>query len=104
MAGKDFDPSMRPVVLVVLANRSVPTYLYDGSLVMGNLMLAAREQGIGSCWIHRAKENLTPRRVSRSSKTLASKETTRGSVTAFWVMQRGRHPRLRRERKTTSIA
>lgn len=57
MAGKDFDPFYgAPVVLVVLANRSVPTYLYDGSLVMGNLMLAAREQGIGSCWIHRAKE------------------------------------------------
>lgn len=57
MTGKDFDPFYgAPVVLVVLANRSVPTYLYDGSLVLGNLMLAAREQGIGSCWIHRAKE------------------------------------------------
>ena len=33
-----------------------PTYVYDGSLVMGNLMLAAHELGIGSCWIHRAKE------------------------------------------------
>ena len=31
-------------------------YLYDGSLVMGNLMLAAHGLGIGSCWIHRAKE------------------------------------------------
>ena len=27
-----------------------------GSLVMGNLMLAAHELGLGSCWIHRAKE------------------------------------------------
>lgn len=45
-----------PVVLIVLADRSRPTYLYDGSLVMGNLMLAAHELGIGSCWIHRAKE------------------------------------------------
>ena len=44
------------VVLVVLADRSVPTYVYDGSLVMGNLMNAAHEQGLGSCWIHRAKE------------------------------------------------
>ena len=32
------------------------TYLYDGSLVMGNLMLAAHSLGLGSCWIHRAKE------------------------------------------------
>ena len=45
-----------PVVLVVLADKSKSTYLYDGSLVMGNLMLAAYDQGLGSCWIHRAKE------------------------------------------------
>ena len=45
-----------PVVLVVLADKNVPTYLYDGSLVMANLMLAAHDLGIGSCWIHRAKE------------------------------------------------
>lgn len=45
-----------PVVIVVLADRKVPTYLYDGSLVMGNLMNAAHALGIASCWIHRAKE------------------------------------------------
>ncbi len=45
-----------PVVIAVLADRGVPTYLYDGSLVMGNLMNAAHALGIGSCWIHRAKE------------------------------------------------
>lgn len=45
-----------PVVLVVLADRTRPTYLYDGSLVMGNLMNAAHALGLGSCWIHRARE------------------------------------------------
>lgn len=45
-----------PVVLVVLAKKDMPTYLYDGSLVMGNLMLAAHAEGVASCWIHRAKE------------------------------------------------
>ena len=45
-----------PVVLVVLADKSVGTYKYDGSLVMENLMLAANAVGLGSCWIHRAKE------------------------------------------------
>ncbi|MBQ4284552.1 MAG: nitroreductase [Lachnospira sp.] len=45
-----------PVVLVVLADKNCNTYVYDGSLVMGNLMLAAHSLGIGSCWIHRAKE------------------------------------------------
>lgn len=45
-----------PVVVVVLAEKKYPTYLYDGSLVMGNLMLSAHAHGIASCWIHRAKE------------------------------------------------
>lgn len=55
--GSDADPFYgAPAVLVVLADRSVPTYLYDGSLVMGNLMNAAHALGLGTCWIHRAKE------------------------------------------------
>lgn len=55
--GMDKDPFYgAPVVFVVLADRSVPTYLYDGSLVMGNLLNAAHAAGLGSCWIHRAKE------------------------------------------------
>lgn len=45
-----------PAVIIVLADRTIPTYIYDGSLVMGNLMLAAHKLGLGSCWIHRAKE------------------------------------------------
>lgn len=45
-----------PCVLVVLADRSIPTAVYDGSLVLGNMMLAAHAEGLGSCWIHRARE------------------------------------------------
>ena len=44
------------LVLVVLADKSAFTYLYDGSLVMENLQLAAHALGLGACWIHRAKE------------------------------------------------
>ena len=60
-AGKDpffrADPFYgAPVVLVVLADKSAFTYLYDGSLVMENLQLAAHALGLGACWIHRAKE------------------------------------------------
>lgn len=55
--GTEADPFYgAPVVLVVLADRTRPTYLYDGSLVMGNLMNAAHALGLGSCWIHRARE------------------------------------------------
>ena len=53
----DFDPFYgAPAVLVVLAEKARPTAVYDGSLVMGNLMLAAHSLGLGSCWIHRAEE------------------------------------------------
>ena len=52
-----FDPFYNaPVILIVLADKSEGTYLYDGSLVIGNLMNAASSLGLGSCWIHRAKE------------------------------------------------
>ncbi|MBQ0012307.1 MAG: nitroreductase [Clostridiales bacterium] len=55
--GANSDPFYgAPELLIVLANKSIPTYLYDGSLVMGNLMNAAADLGVSSCWIHRAKE------------------------------------------------
>lgn len=52
-----FDPFYgAPVILIVLAKKDVWTHVYDGSLVMGNLMNAAESLGIASIWIHRAKE------------------------------------------------
>ena len=52
-----FDPFYNaPVILMVLADKSVPTSVYDGSLVLGNMMNAAWSLGLGSIWIHRAKE------------------------------------------------
>lgn len=55
--GRDGDPFYgAPLVFAVLADKSVSTHVYDGSLVLGNMMLAAHALGLGSCWIHRAKE------------------------------------------------
>lgn len=52
-----FDPFYgAPVILIVLADRNWGTHVYDGSLVMGNMMLAAHALGLGCVWIHRAKE------------------------------------------------
>lgn len=57
IAGRDYDQFYNaPVLMVVLADRSVSTRVYDGSLVMGNLLNAADACGLGACWIHRAKE------------------------------------------------
>ncbi len=55
--GADMDPFYgAPELVIVLANRDIPTYVYDGSLVMGNMMNAAADLGVASCWIHRARE------------------------------------------------
>ena len=45
-----------PTVIIVFADKEVPTYKEDGSLVMGNLLNAAHALELGSCWVHRAKE------------------------------------------------
>ena len=45
-----------PIILIVLAKKDIGTHVYDGSLVLGNLMNAAEDLGIASIWIHRAKE------------------------------------------------
>lgn len=45
-----------PCVIVVLSDPERMTWVEDGSLMLGNLMNAAHSLGLGSCWIHRAKE------------------------------------------------
>ncbi|MBR1721854.1 MAG: nitroreductase [Treponema sp.] len=45
-----------PELIVVLADKNVPTHVYDGSLVLGNMMNEAESLGVATCWIHRAKE------------------------------------------------
>ncbi|MBQ6610875.1 MAG: nitroreductase [Oscillospiraceae bacterium] len=45
-----------PAILIVLAEKDWRNAAYDGSLVMGNLMLAAHSLGLGSIWINRAKQ------------------------------------------------
>ena len=54
---KGFDPFYgSPVILIVLADKNWANRIYDGSLVMGNMMLAAHSLGLGCTWIHRARE------------------------------------------------
>ena len=55
--GMENDPFYgAPAILVVLAKKEVHTAIYDGSLCLGNMMLAAHSLGLGSCWVHRARE------------------------------------------------
>ncbi|MBQ1865087.1 MAG: nitroreductase [Thermoguttaceae bacterium] len=55
--GVDTDPFYgAPTIIVVFADTNRSTYLEDGALAIGNMMLGAYAVGLGSCWIHRAKE------------------------------------------------
>lgn len=57
MGADNTDPFYNaPAVLIVLAKKDMVNRVYDGSLVMQNLMLASYDMGLGSIWIHRAKE------------------------------------------------
>lgn len=48
-----FDPFYgAPVILIVLADKTWVNRAYDGSLALGNMMLASHELGLGRCWIH----------------------------------------------------
>ncbi len=74
-----FDPFYgAPAMLIVLTKKDNPNRVYDVSLVMGNLMLAAHELGIGSCWIHRAKEEFETEWGKELLKTLGIEEEYEG--------------------------
>lgn len=56
-APEGFDPFYgAPVIIMVIANKSFPTYVYDGALAVGNMLNAAKSLDLGGIWIHRAKE------------------------------------------------
>ena len=74
-----FDPFYgAPVILIVLARKDWPNRVYDGSLVMGNLMLAAHALGIGSCWIHRAREEFETEEGTALLRSLGITEAYEG--------------------------
>lgn len=77
LGNPDCDPFYgAPVIVIVLADKTVPTYIEDGSLVMGNLMHAAYALGVDSCWIHRARQEFE----SEEGKALLKKWGIEGDL------------------------
>ncbi len=75
----DVDPFYgAPVIIVVLAKKDIATRVYDGSVVMENMMLAANSLGIGSCWIHGAKEEFETEEGKEILKSLGIEEEYEG--------------------------
>lgn len=58
MGREGVDPFYGAPVILLVAVENYPNAVYDGSCVMDNLLNAAWAMGVGSCWIHRAKEEL----------------------------------------------
>lgn len=85
--GKDVDPFYNaPVVLIVLADKAAPTYLYDGTLVMENLMLAPMMRDSEVVGFTVQRKNLKAKRAKKYSNHSALRVTMRVSVTALSVM------------------
>ena len=56
--GRDLDPFYgAPVILLVAAHKDGLSSM-DGAATIENMLLEATNQGLASCWIHRAKEEL----------------------------------------------
>ena len=61
-----------PAILIALADKSAMTGVYDATLMMGNMLLAAYSLGLGSIWIHRAKEEFQTEEYKQLLKDLGA--------------------------------
>lgn len=65
-------------LLIVLANSEFPTYVEDGASVLAVLVNAAYAVGVGSCWIHRAREEFSSKKGKGLLKECGIPETYEG--------------------------
>lgn len=98
-----FDPFYgAPAILIVLAKKDSPHKLYDGSLIMGNMMLAADALGLGTCWIHRAKEEFETEEGKQILRDLGITEEYEGIGHLALGYPEGAHP-VARPRKENYV-
>ena len=65
-------------LLIVLADCEFPTYVEDGSSVLTVLVNAAHAIGVGSCWIHRARDEFASEKGKALLKEWGIPETYEG--------------------------
>ena len=58
MNNLNIDPFYGAPVVLLVACKKWRNSPYDGSCMIENMMIEACSQGLGTCWIHRAKEEL----------------------------------------------
>ena len=75
----DMDPLYgAKTLLIVLADSEYPTYVEDGSSVLCVLVNAAHAVGVGSCWIHRARDEFASQKGKELLKEWGIRETYEG--------------------------
>lgn len=100
---ESFDPFYgAPAILIVLAKKDSPHRVYDGSLIMGNMMLAADALGLGTCWIHRAKEEFETEEGKAILRELGITEEYEGIGHLALGYPEGNHP-VARPRKVNYV-
>ncbi|MDO5088327.1 MAG: nitroreductase family protein [Leptotrichiaceae bacterium] len=67
-----------PTVIAVFADSTRHTYIEDGSLILGNLMITAHSLGVDSCWIHRAREVFETEEGKKLASEWGLSETYKG--------------------------
>ena len=98
-----FDPFYgAPAILIVLSDKNSPHRVYNGSLVMGNMMLAADALGLGTCWIHRAKEEFETEEGKQILRDLGITEEYEGIGHLALGYPDGKHP-VARPRKENCV-
>ena len=77
--GSDSDPYYgAPTIVVVLADPERYTWVEDGSCALTAMMEAAHAVGLGSCWIHRARQMFDSPEGKELLKKWGLPETYRG--------------------------
>ena len=78
--GVESDPYYgAPTIVIVLAPESNVNGVKDGSLILGNMMLAAHSIGLASCWINREDGMFASRRRQEADERLESSRRFDGS-------------------------
>lgn len=55
---ENIDPFYGAPVILLVAHKKSPLAVYNGAAMIENMLLEATNQGLGSCWVHRAYEEL----------------------------------------------
>ena len=101
--GASVDPYYSaPVVLLVLADGNIGTFVEDGSCVLQNMMLAAHSLGLGSVWVHREREIFDSEEGKKLLREWGLPQTLRG-VGSIALGYSSQEPKAAAKRKNNYI-